>query len=119
MGMSTKRIFDDMYLFLKEVNMNYNKNINNVDEMNGLPAQTYHETTSQFWNLIYKSSHADQLKEKSQGYGAKPENRAQSFNIAGGSIDQEFYATIQQNSAGFGFNMPMNISLDMANPVIR
>lgn len=38
MGMSTKRIFDDMYLFLKEVNMNYNKNINNIDEMNGLPA---------------------------------------------------------------------------------
>ena len=56
MGMSTKRIFDDMYLFLKEVNMNYNKNMGNIDEMNGLPAQTYYETTSQFWNLIYKSS---------------------------------------------------------------
>jgi len=49
LGMSTKRIFDDMYLFLKEANM---KNLASsldkgdslntiIDEMNGLPVQTY------------------------------------------------------------------------------
>jgi hypothetical protein len=52
-GQSTKRIFDDMYLFLKEVNLNYTKSL---DEMNGLPAQSYGEITSQYWNLIYKNS---------------------------------------------------------------
>ena len=41
-NMSTKRIFDDMYLFLKETNMNYMKTggsvgSSNLDELNGLP----------------------------------------------------------------------------------
>ena len=47
--MSTKRIFDDMYLFLKEANMknlasslDKGDSLNTViDEMNGLPVQTY------------------------------------------------------------------------------
>ena len=42
-NMSTKRIFDDMYLFLKETNINYMKTggpggSSNLDELNGLPA---------------------------------------------------------------------------------
>jgi hypothetical protein len=42
-NMSTKRIFDDMYLFLKEKNKNYMKTggpggSSNIDELNGLPA---------------------------------------------------------------------------------
>jgi hypothetical protein len=41
--MSTKRIFDDMYLFLKEANLNYIKTggpggNSNLDELNGMPA---------------------------------------------------------------------------------
>lgn len=41
--MSTKRIFDDMYLFLKETNMSYIKTggpggSSNLDELNGMPA---------------------------------------------------------------------------------
>ena len=52
-GQSTKKTFDDMYLFLKEVNLNYTKSL---DDMNGLPAQSYGEITSQYWNLIYKNS---------------------------------------------------------------
>jgi hypothetical protein len=55
-GQSTKRIFDDMYLFLKEVNLNFSRQI---DEMNGLPVQSYEEITSQYWNLIYKNSAAE------------------------------------------------------------
>ena len=50
LGMSTKRIFDDMYLFLKEANM---KNLSKLehpaqqmDEMNGLPTNPYLEITS-------------------------------------------------------------------------
>ena len=41
--MSTKRIFDDMYLFLKQANVDHEKD--NMDE-NGLPIQTYSEITS-------------------------------------------------------------------------
>lgn len=33
--MSTKRVFDDMYLYLKQANMNQEKE--NIDDMNGLP----------------------------------------------------------------------------------
>lgn len=50
-NMSTKRIFDDMYLFLKEANLSYIKSggpggSSNLDEMNGMPAKTYYEVTS-------------------------------------------------------------------------
>jgi len=55
-GQSTKRIFDDMYLFLKEVNLNYGRSI---EEQSGLPTQSYMEITSQYWNLIYKNSVAE------------------------------------------------------------
>ena len=61
--MSTKKIFDDMYLFLKEANLSYFKNLsqsidpsNTIDERNGLPVETYQEVTSHYWNLIYKTS---------------------------------------------------------------
>ena len=67
--MSTKRIFDDMYLFLKEANLNYIRTVANtdrsgepahgvqqqhIDERNGMPIETYQEVTSHYWNLIYK-----------------------------------------------------------------
>ena len=69
--MSTKRIFDDMYLFLKQANVDHEKD--NIDE-NGLPIQTYSEITSQYWNLIYKNSAFEDKDGK---------NKAQSLNIMG------------------------------------
>jgi len=53
LAMSTKRVFDDMYLFLKEAN----KTSAHLDD-NGMPAHSYEELTSQFWNLIYKDQEA-------------------------------------------------------------
>jgi hypothetical protein len=41
-GYTTKKIFDDMYLFLKEVNLNYGRQLDET----GLPAQSYSEVTS-------------------------------------------------------------------------
>lgn len=55
LGMSTKRIFDDMYLFLREANDRTLK-----DDMNGLPHKNYQDVTAQYWNLIYKQTHADE-----------------------------------------------------------
>ena len=69
--MSTKRIFDDMYLFLKQANIDNSKD--NMDE-NGLPIQTYSEITSQYWNLIYKNS----VYEENSYV-----NKAQSLHIMG------------------------------------
>ena len=48
--MSTKRVFDDMYLYLKEENIR----AESLDPMNQLPANTYEEITTRYWNLIYK-----------------------------------------------------------------
>ena len=65
-GMSTKRIFDDSYLYLKEVNHTHLKNQNVAfDPMNDLPAQSYYEISSQFWNLIYKQPLSASLMQKS------------------------------------------------------
>lgn len=63
--MSTKKIFDDMYLYLKEVNRKHlETNMvatktslqsgNKIDELNGMPTEGYAEFSSRFWNLIYK-----------------------------------------------------------------
>ena len=63
--MSTKKIFDDMYLYLREVNKKHVKNISmtNIDEMNGLPAESYSEFTSRFWNLIYRDPYHGEISE--------------------------------------------------------
>lgn len=50
LGMSTKRIFDDMYLYLKQMNCN----VENKDTLNQMPVHSYEEVTSKYWNLIYK-----------------------------------------------------------------
>jgi hypothetical protein len=56
--MSTKKIFDDMYLYLKQVNLNHHNSVidakNDLDKKNGMPYDNYKELTSRFWNLIYK-----------------------------------------------------------------
>ena len=44
-GMSTKRIFDDTYLYLQEINKNYIDK-KHFDELNGLPAMSYMEVSS-------------------------------------------------------------------------
>ena len=46
-NMSTKKIFDDSYLYLRKINMKFNSEI---DEINGLPVQSYKEISSQYWN---------------------------------------------------------------------
>ena len=89
--MSTKRIFDDMYLFLKDANDAHGKDMSIIDEMNGLPQQSYQEVTSQYWNLIYKHPEQNHYRTMSQGtqYGyGKNNNRAQSLNIVG--IEKEY-----------------------------
>ena len=55
--MSTKKVFDDMYIYLKKVNKKYLDNLqleNKIDLLNDLPSENYIEVTSNFWNLIYK-----------------------------------------------------------------
>jgi len=43
LAMSTKRIFDDMYIYLKETNLKCELN---TDNLNGLPSNSYQEVTS-------------------------------------------------------------------------
>lgn len=50
LGMCTKRIFDDTYLFLKEANIKHKEK----DPLNDLPASSFEEVTSKYWNLIYR-----------------------------------------------------------------
>lgn len=58
--LSTKKIFDDMYLYLREINRKHIDYLSastlgtKVDELNGMPIDSYAEFTSHFWNLIYK-----------------------------------------------------------------
>ena len=51
--MSTKKIFDETYLYLKEINRSYLDH-HGLDPINGMPLQSYQEITSHYWNLIYK-----------------------------------------------------------------
>lgn len=50
--------------------------------MNGLPIQTYTEITSQYWNLIYKSSAIDSSSPTHA-------NNPKSFSITAIDIDME------------------------------
>lgn len=43
--MSTKNLFDDMYLFMQDVNINFHKS-KGLDPMNGMPIATYEEVSS-------------------------------------------------------------------------
>ena len=88
--MSSKRIFDDMYLFLKQANDTAGKQV--LDEMSGLP-QSYQDVISQYWNLIYKNPiHTDSLGLPTQtsyhGQYGQNSNRAQSLNIVG--LEKEY-----------------------------
>ena len=47
-----------MYLFLREANDRAIK-----DEMNGLPNKSYQDITAQYWNLIYKQTHGDEISQ--------------------------------------------------------
>ena len=96
--MSSKRIFDDMYLFLKQANENAGKNIHSIDEMSGLPNQSYEDVISQYWNLIYKNPiHVGTQENSSAGYGqyGQNANRAQSLNIVG--IEKEYQESARKN----------------------
>ena len=43
--MSTKNLFDDMYIFMQEINTNFHKN-RGLDPMNGMPIASYEEVSS-------------------------------------------------------------------------
>ena len=64
-NMSTKKIFDDMFVYLREVNRKHLKSLQNIDDMNGMPVDSYSEFTSRFWNLIYKEPY-HQTKDNSK-----------------------------------------------------
>ena len=66
LGMSTKRIFDDMYLYLKEISIK-STSFRNIDKINGLPkSEDYAEVASQYWNNIYKDNALEpELKKNS------------------------------------------------------
>lgn len=85
--MSTKRIFDDMYLYLKEANSQLDK-----DTLNGMPANTYEELTSYYWNLIYKNSQSEH-----QHLVANSAN----FN----SIEKEFHSIDKIKDFNFDFGI--------------
>lgn len=53
--MSTKSMFDDMYLYMKEINQKYVKN-KGIDPSNGMPIQSYEEVSSHYWNMIYNTA---------------------------------------------------------------
>jgi hypothetical protein len=81
-----------MYLYLKEVNLKYLDSKNKVDELNGLPVNTYLEVTSQFWNLIYKPSlieddiFSESARLSTHEFSAlegKISQRAQSISVVG------------------------------------
>lgn len=53
-GMSTKKVFDDMYLYLKEIFLKSTAN-RHMDPMNGMPKkEDYAQVASEYWNNIYK-----------------------------------------------------------------
>lgn len=52
--MSTKQVFDDMYLYLKEIFLKSTAN-RHIDPMNGMPKkEDYAQVASEYWNNIYK-----------------------------------------------------------------
>ena len=61
--MSTKNLFDHMYIFMQEINANCHKN-QGLDPMNGMPIASYEEVSSQHWNLMYKQTGADKELKK-------------------------------------------------------
>ena len=115
--MSTKRIFDDTYIHLKEVNKNYLESAGQFDAMNGLPAQSYYEVCSQYWNLIYNQPHKVNISARldqhssdgeDDGLGKRSSNRfnpAQSLNITGITVDNEFSGG-NRNHFQFDFGIP-------------
>lgn len=61
--MSTKKVFDDVYFYLKKVNSKHLESVkqqNKIDKLNGMPEMSYQEITSKFWNLIYKEPYNNQ-----------------------------------------------------------
>lgn len=60
LAMSTKRIFDDMYLYLKELNI---KSLDK-DPLNDMPQNSYEDMAARYWNLIYKDSVARSPNQK-------------------------------------------------------
>lgn len=95
--MSTKRVFDDMYLYLKQANVTQDQV--NLDT-NGLPVQTYLEITSQYWNLIYKNSAHENANHN--GNSA----RGKSLNVK--DIEAEFDLNLEDNHFDFSNSFKHN-----------
>ena len=78
--MSTKQIFDDTYLYMQETNKKFLDQKVVFDEMNGLPAQSYYEVSSKYWNLIYKEPQNFNTKIEVAGPGEDAVKTSPSMN---------------------------------------
>ena len=66
-GSSTKMIFDDMYLFLKEAFLKSTGN-RHLDEKNGMPVtENYASIAADYWNNIYKDTKKEHKMVKTLG----------------------------------------------------
>ena len=67
LGSSTKMIFDDMYLFLKEAFLK-STGTRHLDEHNGMPkTENYAQIASDYWNNIYKDVKKENKMSKTLG----------------------------------------------------
>jgi hypothetical protein len=54
--MSTKRVFDEAYLYLKSIHTKYFEGKEGFEEMDS--RESYQEVANKYWNLIYKHNPA-------------------------------------------------------------
>jgi len=67
LGSSTKMIFDDMYLFLKEAFLK-STGTRHLDQNNGMPvSENYAAIASDYWNNIYKDTKKESKMLKTLG----------------------------------------------------
>lgn len=109
--MSTKKIFDDMYLYLREINRKHIDYVSSTtlgtkfDELNGMPVDSYAEFTSHFWNLIYKDPYKseDDKTERTMG----PDILAIDDDIASRKKKNSHYDFSKLSSDGMGGPNPV------------
>jgi len=57
MEIQPKKIFDDAYLYLQEIDRTHVKDaVKGIDPRNGMVTKGYEEISAAYWNLIYKDA---------------------------------------------------------------
>ena len=126
--MSTKKIFDDTYLFLKEANLSYLRTLEMnktqepfskvpetmIDERNGMPIESYQEVTSNYWNLIYKHQIPEAEMTTDRSFGDAFGARASSVTpISGKRISiMDIEAEYNKSIRNAGKNPVISVPLD-------